>query len=199
MERLSKMQAEKRMVLGFCGLAGSGKSTCAGFLTGHGISKYSMAGPLKRMMATLITHWGMTYDDAEQYFKDPVKKEQPCDALGGVTPRHAMQTLGTYWGRDCIHPNLWVLYFKRTVERFPYSHFIVDDIRFENEAELIRSFEGGLLIGLRGRGGLTGEAGQHESEKFPEPDVWIENKGNIRRLKFELENLLKERFGYELV
>ena len=27
-------------------------------------------------------------------------KEVPCELLGGKTPRYAMQTLGTEWGRD---------------------------------------------------------------------------------------------------
>ena len=88
------------MIIGLTGLAGSGETTVARHLMGmHGFVRHRMAEPLKSMLKAL----GLT----EQQI-DGDLKEVPCELLGGKTPRHAMQTLGTEWGRDLISQNLWV-------------------------------------------------------------------------------------------
>jgi hypothetical protein len=74
-------------------------------------------------------------------------KEKPCDLLAGQTPRHAMQTLGTEWGRQCIAPDLWVALCRREIALClaQGESVVVDDVRFENEAAVIRALGGCVL------------------------------------------------------
>ena len=60
-----------------------------------------------------------------------------------MSPRLIMQTLGTEWGRQIIHPNIWVL---STFRQFnENSNWIITDVRFPNEANAIKD-RGGVLI-----------------------------------------------------
>jgi hypothetical protein len=63
----------------------------------RGFARVRFAGPLKAMMAAL----GCTNAEI-----DGDRKEVPCDLLGGKSPRWAMQTLGTEWGRKLIGDDL---------------------------------------------------------------------------------------------
>jgi hypothetical protein len=62
----------------------------------------------------------------------------------GVSTRYLMQTLGTEWGR-AIHPQLWVMLMSKRLANEAAKHLVIDDIRFEDEATLIRD-RGGLII-----------------------------------------------------
>lgn len=110
-----------------------------------------------------------------------------------LTPRHALQQLGTEWGRSC-YPNVWVDYALRVATRLladpikltydaqngitnlmdvqglvssedwkPTQGVVISDVRFKNEVAAINAAGGVVIRLLRGQG-LTGEAGQHRSE-----------------------------------
>ena len=85
-------------LLGIHGKAGSGKSTAAQVLIDGGFKRVKFADPLKNMLRAI----GLT----DQHIEGDLK-EVPCDMLLGQTPRHAMQTLGTEWGRGCIGGEFW--------------------------------------------------------------------------------------------
>ena len=127
------------VVIGLAGPKGSGKSTIAGALA-KGAAPHArrlrFADGLKRMLLAL----GLT---AEQI--DGPDKDKPCDLLGGCTPRHAMQTLGTEWGRDMIASNLWVNACMQQIVASNALVHVIDDVRFANEAEAIRK-RGGVVI-----------------------------------------------------
>ena len=141
-------------IIALTGVAGSGKSTAADYLIRHhGYVRVKFAAPLKDMMRAL----GFGADDIEGSCK-----ELSNGLLCGKTPRHAMQTLGTQWGRDCIGEDFWVNLWKNTAEGIlsKRGRVVVDDLRFPNEAAAVRSL-GGVIIKLEGRGGI---AGSHASE-----------------------------------
>ncbi len=48
------------------------------------------------------------YDAATEDKIEGSLKAKPCSLLAGKTPRHAMQTLGTEWGRNCIGDGFWI-------------------------------------------------------------------------------------------
>lgn len=143
-----------RTIVAFTGLAGAGKSTAAAHLVNHhGYQRVRFAGPLKAMMAAL----GLT---SEQI--DGSLKETPCDLLGGKTPRWAMQSLGTEWGRDLIAPDLWIRAWQHAVSQVPAGvPIVVDDVRFPNEAEAVRT-NGGVIVRIDRPG--AGTASVHSSE-----------------------------------
>lgn len=160
---------KKGVVIGLTGRAGSGKTTAALYLAEHrGFIRIPFAAPLKRMLRSL----GLT--DRET---DGDLKEAPSDVLMGATPRHAMQRLGTEWGRNLIHPDLWIELWRRDAERLlAGGHSVVaEDCRFPNESAIIRRI-GGKIIAIRNDEALDPTAGAHVSETHDiDPDAKILN------------------------
>lgn len=118
---------------------GCGKSTVARFLTARGCERISFADPLRSMVCSLLLDLGYDSGQAHDWLHD--RKEQILPELG-VSPRHLLRTLGTEWGRDCVHPTLWLLIWHARISG--YSKVVVDDVRFPNEAESLRQ-RGGVL------------------------------------------------------
>lgn len=119
----------------------SGKTTVAQYLNHQGYIRLSFAAPLKRMIRTFLLSLGYGPEAIEEYLT--TGKE---DQIPGIraTPRHLLQTLGTEWGRTCIHPCVWLLCWQETANRYLKADIpvVCDDVRFPNEAELIRSLGG---------------------------------------------------------
>jgi hypothetical protein len=152
-----------RTIVAFTGLAGAGKSTAAQVLIDrYGFARVRFAGPLKAMMAAL----GLSEREI-----DGDLKEVPCELLGWKTPRYAMQTIGTEWGRDLIGSDIWVRAWKRAVDALPAGQsVVVDDCRLPNEAQIVID-SGGVIIHIDRDGVGTGAAG-HSSEAQALPAHW---------------------------
>lgn len=167
------------LVVGLCGYAGSGKSTAADHLQhNHCFARHSFAKPLKDMLRAL----GLTEDHINGKLK-----EAPCKMLGGKSPRYAMQTLGTEWGRDLIHPDIWVEAWLATMPQNAPG-VVADDVRFPNERLAIRRL-GGLVVEIA-RPGIEG--GDHASEVIDfQTDRIVINNGSIRDLQDRLDSVLR--------
>lgn len=170
-------------VIALTGPAGSGKSTASKYLVEkHGYQLVKFAGPLKDMLRAI----GLSEAQIEGELK-----EEPCEWLQGATPRHAMQTLGTQWGRACIGPSFWIELWVRRVNQIiaEGGHVVVDDCRFPNEADEVRDL-GGVVWQLAGRGGI---AGSHESEAgCGYADGVLMNDGNKWALLQKMEEALSK-------
>lgn len=121
----------------------SGKSTVASVLGDHGYYTIPFAAPLKRMVRTFLVQLGYGPDAIDELLT--THKEVKLDGIGCST-RHLLQTLGTEWGRTCVHPEVWLQCWQVTASRYLQSStsVVVDDVRFPNEADLIRSLGGEL-------------------------------------------------------
>jgi len=170
------------IIIALVGLAGSGKSVAAAHLVDRYDARVEkFAGPLKDMMRAL----GLTEREIEGD-----AKENPCDLLLGATPRHAMRTIGTEWGREMIHPDLWVSAWTRRVSARG-GVVVVDDCRFVNEAGAVRAL-GGLIVRIE-RAGLA--VANHKSEtEMAEivPDRVIVNDGALDYLRRALDGVVRE-------
>ena len=149
------MNTEKPILIGICGLKGSGKSEIASRLSATlSAQRVRFASPLKDMLRAL----GLNEDEIE----GPLK-ELPCDKLCGQTPRHAMLTLGTEWGREMIGRDIWLDAWRRSA----LSHLaagqnvIAEDLRFPNEHQAL--VEAGGIVLRVARPGV--KIGNHESER----------------------------------
>jgi len=157
------------------GNKGSGKSTVADHVVKmHGYKRIKFADPLKKMLSVI----GLTHAELEG-----AMKEEPMPLLCGQSPRHAMQTLGTEWGRMCIGQDLWMNIFKQQTHDYLSAGYNIvnDDCRFVNEAHAVREM-GGLII--RVNRGVTNDD-THASEVEMDmitPDIIIDNTGTIDEL-----------------
>jgi hypothetical protein len=125
-------------LIGIVGAAGAGKSSVATYLQEYcGAKRIRLADGLKRMLRCL----GLTHEQV-----DGSEKLQPVALLCGKTPRKAMQTLGTGWGREMIGNDLWVNIAVMSVTREwmnnPDQLIIIDDVRHANEVAAIRELGG---------------------------------------------------------
>jgi hypothetical protein len=170
-------------VIGLAGLAESGKSTAAEHLIStYGYKRLKFADPLKNMCRAI----GMTEDMIEGALK-----ETPVDWLCGRTPRYFMQRLGTDFARDLVGPDFWVGLWRRAANDILAAggRVLSDDVRFDNEADTIRSL-GGLVYKID-RPGQSG-AGNHSSEEGCDVDVVIHNNGTIHDLYDRLDETIHE-------
>jgi hypothetical protein len=167
-------------VIATTGPAGAGKDTVADFLVmRYGYVKMSMAGPLKAGMAAMG-------------FPEPINRDDKEKIIPGFdfTWREAAQRLGTEWGRG-LDPDIWVkamaLRCRRSTDRI-----VISDVRFENEAEMVRSI-GGRVLHIRGRSVNLGANGAHASEAgvtVDERDGVIDNSGNFEETKKQVISCL---------
>ena len=148
----------KLKLIGLLGRKGSGKDTAAETLLEGGYRNVKFAGALKDMLRCLLAYQGTDSQTIERMVEGDLK-EVPTHLLGGQTPRFAMQTLGTEWGRDLIAHNLWV---NTAIERAKGHLTVITDVRFPNEVEAVYA-AGGVCIGIQADWIVPVE-GEHESE-----------------------------------
>jgi hypothetical protein len=190
-------------LIGLTGRAGSGKTEVANWMSrnfGNNLPRISFATPLKMMTqalvnATLPKTWPHT---AAEYTTNPDLKETPLPFLNNVTPRHIMQTLGTEWGREVMGQDFWVAIAAMKVERLlgHYGHVnrpviaVFDDVRFGNEAEMIRAYDGIVVEVVRAETGKPREITAHASERLGFPvDLTLPNDGTLEDLYARLAEL----------
>lgn len=169
-------------LIALTGAAGSGKSLVAEQLQDVGFTLVKFAGPLKAMLRTLFERTGHIPVEVDEMIEGGLK-EVPQPALLGHTPRWAMQTLGTEWGRECFGPNFWVN-LAMTKVRSVSGPVVIDDCRFPNEAATV-ALEGGEVWRIT-RPNLARNAGDHVSEAPLPPelvDVEIDNRGSADDLR----------------
>lgn len=162
----------KMHLIGIAGPARAGKDTLCSYMLDNldGIwLRSSFADPLKEMLRAIGVDCS---DDAKAVVSDDY----------GVTPRHMMQTLGTEWGRNLIDGDVWVKAFARLNAG---KCVIVPDVRFENEAELVRA--NGVLIHLVGRGGIEGNHVSENAIAFKSGDIVIDNSRDLAWLHAQVD------------
>lgn len=168
----------------------SGKSTIASYLTEYGFYTVPFAGPIKRMTRTFLIQLGYGPTEIDHYL-DTGKEEH----LPGIrtTPRHILQTLGTEWGRDCIHPEVWLMCWERAAQQSLDSGVpvVCDDLRFPNEAALIRRLGGELwTISRPGATATKPHASEGGLDDYGFFDRRIINDGTLLDLHSRVKSIL---------
>lgn len=169
------------LLIGLTGLARAGKDTTANIIQKHtNAALYAFAQPIKEACKVL-------FDWQDQHVHGELK--EVVDPHFGVSPRKAMQTLGTEWGRGLINSELWLLRAQKQVDS--NERLIITDVRFNNEAEFIRN-NGGIVIEIRRDN--TQQVRVHCSEYGISPslvDHVIDNNGSIEQLRSRVSGLLE--------
>lgn len=159
------------MIIALTGLAGSGKNTVANMIrlaAGAPVAEIAFAEPLKRFCAEVF---GFTQ---QELYGSSAQRETPSRHFTrpdgqALTPRFALQTLGTEWGRSC-DVDVWAKSGIRRAQRaaLDCEHVVITDLRFVNEARIVRE-AGGAVWRIRRHAHTAGPAANvHASEA----DVW---------------------------
>ena len=169
-------------IVGFMGHIDSGKTTAALHLV---MQRQFLRRPFARSLKTMLMAIGLSPSHV-----DGDLKEEPCDLLCGVTPRAALQSLGTEWGRQMIHQDLWISLWAIDVARTG-KPVVADDVRFANEAAMIRK-QGGIVVRIDRPS--IGQTSKHASENeidLIRPDALIRNTGNLDDLCAAIDEIVR--------
>ena len=167
----------------------SGKSTIAKHLASYGFNVFSFGEPIKRMTIQFLMSFGIDSREARRLAYEA--KEEIIPGLN-VTSRYIQQTLGTEWGRNCIHQNVWLNRLELAIEASTRNggcaKFVVDDLRFVNEYNLIKQFGGEVWFVERDHDYPKQE---HESEahwpKFQINKFFLNTSGEAGYAQFQQE------------
>tara|TARA_R100000306_G_scaffold62078_1_gene66923 strand:- start:1138 stop:1713 length:576 start_codon:yes stop_codon:yes gene_type:complete len=168
-------------LIALTGAAGSGKSTVAKHLSNQQIpfARTKFSGTLKKMLMQIPN---VTIDMTEGELK-----EEPQELFGGKTPREVMQTLGTEWGRDSVYSKIWLDSWERSICDLTY--IVVEDLRYLNEAELVKRRGGQIWRIKRPDYKCNGHISETEMEGI-DPDLTIRNNGSVEELHAMIDSIL---------
>ena len=193
------------MIIGICGLIGSGKGTVADVLVDQGFKKVSFADRLKDGVSTIFG-WDRAMlegdTDESRQWREQRDDFWRAETEMEVTPRLVLQLFGTDCLRNGFHDGVWVSLLKKHMLDNP-GNYVIPDVRFRNEQNMIRDLGGEIWRVQRGDipewygcamldnttgGDLMEEYDVHPSEykwidmnnKF---DVTLYNEGTIEDLR----------------
>ena len=127
----------KRYIIGITGKKNHGKDTIANIIK----EKYNFkiihfADPLKKGCSHIF---GLTYDQLYGNKKDII------DEYWKITPRKILQFVGTNLLRNQlsniipqIEDSIWIKHLEKILIDNPYTNFIIPDIRFQNEVNMLK-------------------------------------------------------------
>lgn len=199
----------KLELVGVLGAFSAGKSEVAKRLVEqHEFRRLSMADPLKRGLMGMGADWEDVYGSRKNEF----------NPLFGQTNRFAMQTIGTEWGRRTMCEDIWVNLIRKYIEKALFKagpttvRFVIDDIRFANEAWMIEALGGRTITVTRPGTGpnLWGRtvirnlprrlhflSGVHASERYwltLPSDYAVSNHGSLEEFHSAVNDIYKEMF-----
>jgi len=156
------------MIIGICGLIGSGKDTVADYLVNvHGFRRESFAGTLKDAVAAVFG-WDRTLLEgrtkASREWREQVDPwwAERLD-MPTLTPRWVLQYWGTEVCRRSFHDDIWIASLENKL-RTSKDHIVISDCIFPNEIKSIKD-AGGIVIRVH---------------RGPEPE-WYEDAVNANR------------------
>ena len=206
-----------KKIIGITGLKGSGKDTIGDIICKNfDFQKVAFADKLKDIVSVLFD-WdrkmlsGFTPEDRaireqpDEFWSKKFEKE--------FTPRMALQKIGTEVMRNNLDKNIWVYCLERKLINED-GNFVITDVRFRNEIEMIRRLGGTIIRVERGERpewwNLAGEFNKlnsndyngkflplmkvHNSERdwidIDNPATIFENNGTIEDLEKEVINFM---------
>lgn len=199
-------------LIGVSGYARSGKDAVGLYLEQrYGFRRARFAAVLKDVCVRVFGFTPEQIDGAEKELPDPrYPMSGTCPTCGAlcssdgdgwlcedcrrlwpshVTPRIAMQTLGTEWGRR-LHADIWV---EATLRPLDLSQrWVVCDVRFPNEVAGVRRYGGRVIRRLRGA-----PESDHPSETAlaDRPDLYDAGLGDfdtVEKLHAEIDRLMAQ-------
>jgi hypothetical protein len=197
--------------IGLSGFAQSGKTTAAKYLEEkYGFERHHIAETLRAMLAVLLKNNGIPSDMITRYLEGDLK-ETVIPQIG-KSGRELQISIGTEWGRELVHPDLWANTWAALIGR---GHKAMNDsVRFPNEEGAIKDLGGfTVLIKRPGTGPVAfkwGKIGKflfdtfglmwgvHDSERTDrlKPTYIIHNDGDVQALYDDLDEAIAAHFSH---
>lgn len=178
----------KPLLIGLHGRARTGKDTAARYLAAQfALYSYAFADPIKAAITQLFS---LSHAHIEGNLKEAL--------LPGVgkSPRQLMQLLGTEWGREQVHPELWLLLaaqniaYQQEVDQSHYNGVVIRDVRFENEAAWIRSQGGHVVHILRPNAEVVAAHSSESGIAIHDNDFLVHNEGTVEQFHRQLDRMM---------
>jgi len=154
-------------IIGITGNIGSGKSTISEHLVKkYGYTEYAFASPLKEIAKVFGFPEESLYGTQEDKLK--------IHPYWGISSREFLQKMGTELFRKnmpVVFPfikSVWVDLFRMKIKMNPDVKYIVSDIRFEDEYNIIKELGGTVIKTIRNNNVLSQDKKEtlHESENL---------------------------------
>ena len=174
------------MIIGICGLIGSGKDTIADYLQNiHQFRRESFAHTLKDAVAAVFGWDRELLEGRTRESREWREQVDPwwTDRLNmPVTPRLVLQVWGTEVARKSYHDDIWIASLENKLRK-THDDIVISDCRFPNEILAIKRAGGIVIRVVRG----------------PEP-AWYElaqtvNQGPTRNTKWRLSKNQLDSYG----
>jgi hypothetical protein len=177
------------MIIGLTGTKRVGKDTFANYLIkNNNFIKFAFADCLKEVCASIFL---LSEEQVNGKLKETI------DPRWGLSPRVIFQRFGTEIFRDNLKTffpeikltsgSIWVERFKKFYEQNKYRNIVITDIRFPDEAMIVKEF-GGVIVKIKRD---TGFKDDHKSENlFIMSNHLIYNNKSIESFHMKIEKLL---------
>jgi hypothetical protein len=178
------------MIVGLHGFAQSGKDTIGEELVEkYGFERLSFADIIRDavyILNPIVFHnpmgeTGRVRDLVDEYGWEWCKVQYP-------EIRRLLQVMGTEVGRDLIYEAIWIDGLRNKIRNGDY---VITDVRFDNEAEMIRSNREGFLVKIVRDG--VGPVNSHKSDSgLPDHlfDLIIDNDGSLEEFLESVEKII---------
>jgi len=142
-------------IVGFVGFIGSGKGSAGDILVKWGYKRDAFANPVKDACAAIFG-WPRALLEGDTPQSRAFREEPDAfwsQVVGrDFTPREALQKMGTEAGRNVYHSDLWTKALERRIlalqDEDEKVNVVVTDVRFNNEAKMIREL-GGYVVEIQ--------------------------------------------------
>lgn len=194
------------MIIGICGLIGSGKDTVAQYLIdNHNFVKISFADKLKDAVAVMFNWNRQLLDGKTDESRAWREQEDPywtAETGRSITPRLVLQEFGTECMRNGFYDGIWVSLTKQHILNNPDTNFVIPDVRFPNEAKMLYEIEGEVWRVKRGQDPMWfriyQDVGVEPKDVHPSEWAWahtkftqtIENNGTLEQLRSQVQDRL---------
>jgi hypothetical protein len=169
---------------------GSGKSTVANYLSGYwGYATVPLAKPMRDMMMAFLRSFNYSPIEIGDFLS--VNKETPISRIPGKpTARQLLQHLGTEWGRNCVHDQVWIAAWQAAALNCKY--IVTDDCRFLNEYKTIKSIPGAQVWRITRQSAKVTSAHSSEGElDNVAVDHELTNDGTVAELHAKIDAILE--------
>lgn len=182
------------MLIGFTGYKGVGKDTAANHLVEtFGFTKLAFADKMKMAIARLFNIKLEFVDELKNMGYVEIHYPLNSDSVTSMMWREFIQRFGTEMGRETFWNDFWVNLWEDEYDHLVLEEkfdVVVPDVRFKNEADMVRQLNG-VIVEIT-RPGYKSD-GHASEEGLPRDmiDAQIANNGSLKALEIDVYDLYK--------